>query len=283
MNNYFTRQPLVLFFGLACAISWALWIAAAGLGISIETPTGRALEIAGNFGPLIAALVVAYFTLGLSGLRKLIERLVRWRLSRRWYLVALLGPLAVMALAIGLSTAFGAPPIQSLAPAGLLALIPTFFHTLFLAGGLNEETGWRGYALPEMLAKMSAFRASMLLGVLWGLWHTPLYFLPGTGQNEMIRSGGSIFFLLPAFVLWTAGLSVIFTWLSDRTGGSLLLAILFHAAINTSMALPNALGVQNSLAGLLYPALTWVVAIVVARGKPFAAGTKVRKVSTISR
>jgi uncharacterized protein len=103
-------------------------------------------------------------------------------------------PLVVFfVLAFAISWSFWLPPvwlnISILTPLGrLLVLIPAFIRTLVIAGGLNEETGWRGYALPHLLARSGAFRSSVLLRVLWGAWHAPLYFLPGTGQNDMIRS-----------------------------------------------------------------------------------------------
>lgn len=261
---------MVLFFVLAFAISWGFWLAAAVLTIPINTPAGRLLETAGNFGPFLAAMVSVGITQGLPGIRRLVDRLLIWRVAPRWYMAALLGPFGVMLLAMAISAAL--VPSAVMSTARLTVLIPAFFHSLLLAGGLNEETGWRGYALPGMRSSMPAFRASLLLGVLWGLWHIPLYFVPGTGQYDMIQSGGSFIFLFTAFVVWAIGLSVIFTWLSEQTGGSLLIVILFHAAIDTAAGLPVALGIQTSLAAFLYPLLTWVIAITISRQKPFISG-----------
>jgi hypothetical protein len=78
----------------------------------------------------------------------------------------------------------------------------------------------------------------VLLGLVWGVWHAPLYAIAGTGQNEMLRSGGSFPFLFVAFVVWTIGLSVLFTWLYKLARGNLLVVILFHAAVNTAVFLP---------------------------------------------
>jgi membrane protease YdiL (CAAX protease family) len=264
------RQPLPMFFLLAYAISWIFWLPPIWFDLSIQSPVGRLFETAGNFGPFISALILIFFHQGASGIRMLRDRLFARRVPARWYLVALLGPFALMAGAVAASMALGGPPVSVRTPGSLLILVPTFVRTLLIAGGLNEETGWRGYALPHLLAKSGAFRSSVLLGVLWGVWHAPLYVLPGTGQNDMIRSGGSFLFLFAGFVAWCIALSILFTWLHEMAGGSLLIAILFHAAVNTAASLPFVLGVQNSMASLLYPAFTWLAAILVSRGRPFA-------------
>jgi uncharacterized protein len=265
---------LVLFFGLAYAISWIFWLPPVWLNISIQTPLGRLFETVGNFGPFLAALILIFFQQGAAGIRTLRDRLFAWRVPARWYLVALLGPFVLMAGAIAASTALGRPSIELRQPGSLLLLIPAFVRTLLVAGGLNEETGWRGYALPHLLARSGAFRSSVLLGVLWGIWHAPLYFLPGTGQNDMIRSGGSFLFLFTGFVAWTIALSILFTWLHQMAQGSLLIVILFHAAINTAASLPFLLGIQTSPASLLYPAFTWVAALIVTRLRPFVGITR---------
>jgi hypothetical protein len=111
--------------------------------------------------------------------------------------------------------------------------------------------------------------ASILLGLVWGLWHIPLYFVSGTGQFEMLRAGTSPAFAIGGFVGWTIGLSVLFTWLFNQTGGSLIVVILFHAAVNLAAFLPSALGSVGA-ASLLNVLVTWIVAILV--GRSFRAG-----------
>jgi membrane protease YdiL (CAAX protease family) len=111
--------------------------------------------------------------------------------------------------------------IGSLALAAFAVFIYQF---LFLWG---EEIGWRGYALPKLQEKYHPLVASVILGVLWGFWHLPSFFTAGS-----IHEGMS----LPFFVLATVGYSILYTWVYNGTGGSLLLTCLLHAANNTTVS-----------------------------------------------
>jgi len=91
------------------------------------------------------------------------------------------------------------------------------------AGHLNEEPGWCGLAQPRLQKKYGSIIASIIIGVIWGLWHAPLYW---TG----IYSGG-IEEILGRF-LWTIPLAFLFTWAYNRTQGSLLVSILLHTSVN---------------------------------------------------
>jgi membrane protease YdiL (CAAX protease family) len=141
-------------------------------------------------------------------------------------------------------------------------LLLEFVRILFLGGPLGEELGWRGYALPRLQQHRTALTSSVLLGLVWGLWHIPLYLVPGTGQYEILRSGTNPAFAIVGFVGWTIGLSVLFTWLFNQTRGSLLVVILFHTAVNLAAFLPAAVGATGA-AALLNVLLTWAVAVVV--------------------
>ncbi len=144
-----------------------------------------------------------------------------------------------------------------------------FVRVLFLGGPLGEELGCRGFALPRWQARRAALDASVLLGVIWGLWHVPLYFVPGTGQFETLR-GASAAFTIGRFTVWTVGLSVLFTWLVYQSHGSLLVVTLFHISVDVGSWLPSV--VRSAGAALyVYVLVTWLVAIVAAVG--FGRGT----------
>lgn len=156
---------------------------------------------------------------------------------------------------------FGSPsPTISAGVVGLL--VAEFVRIAFLGGPLGEELGWRGFALPRLQLQRTAFDASVVLGVIWGLWHVPLYFVPGTGQFETVSGGMSTAFAIGAFVVWTVGLSILFTWLFNETKGSLLVLILFHASVNLGAFLPSAVGSTGGVS-LLYALVTCLVAITV--------------------
>ena len=106
-------------------------------------------------------------------------------------------------------------------------IVGYFLFQLFLMGGL-EEFGWRGFALPRLQERYTALIASVVIGVVWALWHAPLFFVPGTFYSQVPPA---------LYLLQTIGLSVMITWVYNSTGGSVLLAMMFHAASNVSMLL----------------------------------------------
>jgi Type II CAAX prenyl endopeptidase Rce1-like len=130
---------------------------------------------------------------------------------------------------------------------------------------VGEELGWRGYALPLLLEKRSALMASLILGVLWGLWHLPTFLVPGTPQYGLP---------LPAFMLLTIEYSILMTWVYLHTKGSVLIATLFHGAINLSQGLFLG-GIDGAtrywLLSIVYGAAALVVAIFALRSKSLQA------------
>jgi membrane protease YdiL (CAAX protease family) len=130
------------------------------------------------------------------------------------------------------------------------------FSTWVQAG---EEIGWRGYALPRLAVRVGLAPASVLLGVLWAGWHLPLFFVPAAdtlGQS------------FPLYLLQVTGLSVAAAWLYWRTGGSLLLVMLLHAAVNNTKdvvpsAVPgatNPFALSTSLVAWITATLLWIAA-----------------------
>jgi uncharacterized protein len=107
-----------------------------------------------------------------------------------------------------------------------LAVLPVWFGLTVLFFGGPEEPGWRGYALPRLQCRYNALAASLALGAVWALWHGPLWFMPDLGYQDLSY---------PLYVIQVMALCVVFTWLFNSTGGSVLLAVLMHAAANTSL------------------------------------------------
>jgi uncharacterized protein len=108
-----------------------------------------------------------------------------------------------------------------------LGRLSTFDFVIFILV-VGEELGWRGYALPQLLERWSPLTSSLILGLLWGLWHLPTFLVPGTPQYGLPLS---------AFILLTVEYSILLTWLYLHTKGSVLLATLCHGAINLSQGL----------------------------------------------
>ena len=154
---------------------------------------------------------------------------------------------------VGLNALMGGPALSVGMP--LLGVLSMLAFHIFPGSALGEEIGWRGYALPRLQAGRSALGASLILGVIWALWHLPLWLTGAPGRTLILYA---------AFVVSVIALSVILTWVYNSTGGSLLMVVLLHATQNLPLTLAfDELGNRATVPVLLYFGLTVVVAIVV--------------------
>lgn len=207
-------RPLTLFFFLAFAVTWAVWVPRA---IDPDGFGGIVGQV-WSYGPALSAVLVAALTGGLGDLGR---RLIRWRVAPQWYAVALLGPATVFLAISSVNVALGGHwAVTVRPPVSLLS----FFLLLAFTDGLGEETGWRGFALPRMLARMSNVTASLILGLVWATWHLPLFWTETAPLYDQ---------LIPMLFIKLPAQAIIYTWLFQRTRGSALLAILMHASANT--------------------------------------------------
>jgi len=234
------KYALVFFFLLAYLCTWSNWLPQAlnsrGL-TSVQVP--GFLTILSGYGPALAAIIVVLLAYGWQSLRELFGRLLRWHVGIHWYLIALFMPAFVILLAIGLNKLTGgtSPDFSAASfPFGPAAtplwqkLLILFLVFTLGFDGLGEEIGWSGFALPKLLESYSALTSSLILGALWAVWHFPYALTEGTFLSEMP---------LHWFFINLLAMSVIYTWIFNNTNGSLLLALLFHAAGNvTSNLLP---------------------------------------------
>lgn len=201
------RHPVIAYVVLAFVLTWWMFPL---LQIS------PLLGLLGLFGPALAAIIMAAILSGRSGVKDLLKRVVRWRVRVRWYVVALGLPAVLALAAAGLAVVLGA---SSSVQVGTLSI----FDFVIFVVIVGEELGWRGFALPNLLQKHSALPASLILGVLWSIWHLPTFLVPGTPQY-----GKSII----AFVFMTTVYSVLLCWIFVHTAGSVLIATLAHGAMN---------------------------------------------------
>ena len=215
----FPPRRALAFFAVTFAVSWAVWIPLALLRIE------RPLYKVGTFGPTIAALALTVIFQGRRGLRDLGGRLLMWRVPASWYLFSFISTAVVVLAAIGLHVALGGRAGTFNDPAQLYLVVPAFLYVLFTSV-VGEEIGWRGFALPHLQARFSALGASLILGLVWGLWHLPLFWMVGNFHQHIPVS---------LFLLQIMGFSVLYTWMNNNTRGSLLMPHLFHAASNTTL------------------------------------------------
>lgn len=263
------RHPLLTYFALAYALSWAVEIplAASAQGWT-RWRAPFALHYLAAFGPLVAAIVTTWLSEGAAGLQELGRRMVRWRVRPVWWLAALsplllyAGAALVLRVLRGTWTDVGLlGRLNFLPDLGLGALV-----LWMLTYGIGEETGWRGFALPRLQRGRSALAASLVVAGFWILWHVPAFlYLP-----TYMKLGFSV---LPGFALGIVAGAVVFTWLYNGTGGSILLAAVGHATLNFVTGSP--VGDPMISAAISTAVMIWaVVVILVWKPATLAPGPK---------
>ena len=255
-----SRGLVGYFFG-AYLLTWLFWIPAvlADAGqLTLPLPSFAFLAI-GGLGPVLAAIVVTANLSGTPGVRRLFGQLKRWRVPPRWYGMALGGIPLIGLAAAGIHATLGGTLATETISNILVALPFQFVFVALIGGGLDEEMGWRGFALPRLQARYDAVVANLVLGVLWTCWHLPLFFV---GSDVFARSPFAL------YLLETIAISFVLGWIYNSTGGSLLLAVLAHTAQNvTTSAVENLvfdpfLGALSSLQYELIESGVWVLAAV---------------------
>ena len=257
IRTFIQRHSVVTFFSLAFLISYGTFIVVVGpelLRGEGMGPRDTALVIPVIVvGVCLVSIALTSIVEGRSGLRDLFSRAGRWRVSVRWYAVALLTcPILLLAVLLALSSLISPmfTPALTFFPLGIV---------FGLLSGFLEDIGWTGYAFPRMALKQSALASSLLLGVLWGLWHTPAEAAP---HGVYWLS----FFL--SFVAIVTAVRVLIAWVYSNTS-SLLLAQVMHASFSASLLMIAPLHtslVQEELRYVVYALVLWiVVALVVVR------------------
>jgi membrane protease YdiL (CAAX protease family) len=238
-------QATALFFVMAYSISWAAWIALFTLRLSHLADVGLCLYLVAVLAPHASAIIVTALERGRLGLRDFYRLVFR--------------SVPILSVIVAITV----PPMVYLSrqASAIVLQLPhdSFFHepprTLALlifgqsAVALGEEPGWRGFALPRLTEKLGPIAGTLILGILWALWHAPLFVIAGTAQY-----GTPFVPFLITLVAW----SMVVTLIVTRTRGSIVVAMLFHASANLcdfTMWQPNA----------WLPALgPWIVAAAVA-------------------
>jgi len=241
---------------LAYGFSWIVWLPSvlASVGIiqvpmSIELFTGLLIML-GAWGPFIAAFTVTEREEGRVGVRQLLACARQWGIGLPAFVMIVGLPVVASLVARTLDTLTGGTPPAFTLPS-LMALLPTFLFILLLGGPVQEEFGWRGYALPRLQARWGALGASLILGAVWALWHLPFYAMSGSGMEGTP---------LPTYILYHLGLAGIMTWLHNRTAGSVFTAILMHTMANfVSNVLPTHNAQVHDSRSYLFLALIYIV------------------------
>ena len=256
------RRPLVSFVVITFAWTWAYVIV---FLIVFPIPDNPVRTTPGDLGPTIGAFAVTAIVAGRSGIRQLLASIVRWRVNVGWYALALLGLPAVYTASIALVP--GA--LASYKPFSLsdVMLFPVLYLYLGASGGpLTEEPGWRGFALPRLQRRWGPLAGTTIVGLIWAAWHLPNYFRP----DWAAVNGGLNFSGVAVFTVAAVSFSIVITWVYNRTGGSVLLAILLHCSLNFSQGLNTVMfpaAANNEVAPVAALVVAALVLVFATRGR----------------
>lgn len=219
VDHQMTRNETVTFFVLTFLLTWGLQVPAVALGDQWVI-----LAALGIFGPLAAATLLTVRAEGWAGVRALYVRLSPRRGQWPSYVIAFALPAALLSAMLYAMRLAGHPG-ELLLNRGPATLV------VGAVVSIAEEVGWRGYALPRLRTRFGAVAGSVILGVVWLVWHVPMF----------VGQGVPLSLMFPMMWMFIGG-SLFFTWLDARTSGSLFVAVLAHLGLhfnNSHAALPS--------------------------------------------
>lgn len=253
--------PAIPYFVLTFAWTWSWWWSAAAL----DPLPGPLMFAAGGFGPLVGAV----WTVGQRDRaygRDFVRRVWDPRgIGAPWWLGLVAVAAGPAVLGAGVARLAGAAATAPSYTLGMVAGVLGFA----IAAGLVEEPGWRGAALDAWQVRTRPVFAALGIGAFWAVWHLPLYFIEGTYQNGL--GFGTPRFWLTNLVL--VGLAVLYVWLVNGAGGSILVAILAHAGFNVAGELvPRS--TMGDVVAFAIVAVASVLVVVATRGELSFAGAR---------
>ncbi len=256
-----SKSNVVVFTLITFGFSWMFWIPDALIAQNIwNAPEGLKDYLAGPFnlgpwGPLFAAIVVTFLYQGSAGVKELLKRGIMTRLGKWWWIILLTFPVLIGG-SLWLSSLLGYPVPELPALAEPITLPIALVWIFFLGGPLQEEFGWRGYVFENLRDKVNALNAAIIAGLMWGLWHLPLFFVPRA----------EFYYNRPVWglLLTTILVGIILAWFYSNTKGSVFAATLGHTMFNWSNFVFPSLG-SDSAALILFALYFIVVACIIWR------------------
>ena len=227
MSNLIKKYPAISQFVLALLIGGVM-IAPMVAGV---VPSDSMFLLIAAYSASLAGIILTAIVSGKVGLKEMFRRLLIWRAGIGWWVFALIAFALMYLGGLVLAALFSGSTLSVNLAQPLYMFFPLFIMKFFLDAGLGEELGWRGFLLPRLQARYSALVSSIILGIVWGLWHLPLFMLEGMSPTyEMGQAWGVVPALLGYTVVVVIPYSILFTWMYNNTKGSLLLAFVFHAS-----------------------------------------------------
>ncbi len=245
------------YFAATYAWTWIIWIAAILMGVTMESALGIVVLLLGVIGPMVTGISFTYLTQDQEGRRDYWKRVVDFkRIPLKWFLVIILFVPALNILAAildmllgGGGTTWGEAALGFVS--NPLSVIPSIMFASLIP--FIEELGWRGYVLDRLQERHNALVSSLILGVVWSLWHLPMFFVEGSYQAGL--GVGTLAFWL--FIIGVVPLNLPFSWIYNNTGRSTLAVILFHSMVNFTGEL-----IALSERADTYSILLWFVAAI---------------------
>ena len=224
------RYPIWSFLILNYLISWSFLFPSYQMILENDGITPLSLiGLIGAYGPSIAAIAIQWI-IDPSKVKILLKKLLMFRTTFSIVIFVLIFPLAFYIFSYSISQfAFKEPISLNLSQA--IYSIPLWFLLALPFGPMGEELGWRGFMLPRLLDEFNYLKSSILLGLAWGVWHLASFSFPGAAIPEYLPISA---WTIGLYCLNTIGLSIYFTWIHVKTGGSVFYAILLHAFFNAS-------------------------------------------------
>ncbi len=232
-----SKRNVWLFFVVTFVLSWLLWspFVLSGFKIihlseSISSLMTLAVML-GAFAPMISAMILIGQKDGKSGIKAFFRNAFSFRIKPIYYLVSVLIPVLITAVAHYFVNIVGIDVLpDNLFPENLtipvIVLVIPYFILILIAGGGQEEFGWRGYAQQPLQERFGILGGSIILGLIWGLWHLPLWFMPGEGHA---------YYSFFAFLIYTVSTSIIIGWLYNASGKKLVVALIIHTTGNVAV------------------------------------------------
>lgn len=230
---------IVLFFVITFVWSWLWWLPyvlprwgvldGSDLMLSLKMP----FSVIGASGPLVSALILLYAEGGLKAIKTFFKKCLQFRIKPLYYIIAIGLSVLTTALVHYYPNIMGLRllpnnyfPVEADLPLVLVFII--YIFVMFLIGGGQEEFGWRGYILDPLQDKIGLIKASLLIGLLWGLWHYPLWLMPGESH---------VYYSFIGFVLFAISFSVMIGIMYQVSGKKMVIAWVMHAASNYALSL----------------------------------------------
>ncbi|MEJ6529066.1 CPBP family intramembrane glutamic endopeptidase [Exiguobacterium sp. USCH10] len=242
----YKNKYILYFLLIAFSYSWIVWVS---LYWWTDLPI-MAIVIIGAFGPSLSGVLTMYRLQGVAGIRHILQKSIQVRMSWKTYAI----PFGLIPF-IFLVAYWWTDRSGALIAREPCWIAPYFLYMLFLGGTLQEEYGWRGYLLDALQSRLSPLVASLVLGGIWAIWHTPLFLMTGTGQAN-----------LP---FWAYGLSVmaysiLISWVYNGSSRNLWSAFLMHTMFNVMFVMVGFDAEEGYPIGLIHLMITlWTAAILV--------------------